>query len=221
MAHVYVQVRIPHRNQINADTVINTFHFTGVDSLGDMVTAILGRLTTFYNVTPGGGSAPLKNYWSGVIDPGAVRARFYDFDAPEPRAPIADESLGLVTSSPISTTNLPSETALCTSYRAALVSGENPARRRGRLYFGPLNAGASAGTGSNVVRPSTAVIGDLYRATRDLADASTLGARWVVWSRVNESAVPIEYGWVDNAFDTQRRRGEDATSRTNWSVEIP
>lgn len=219
MAHIFVQVRIPHRNLIPADAVINTFHFTGVDGAGDMISAILPRLTSFWN--DGSPTIPLKNFYSGELSWGGARAKFYDWDDPEPRAPLADESLGITSATPESTTNLPGEVALCSSYRAPLESGEIPARRRGRIYIGPL-CSAVLLTGTTVpTRPSSTFRTCVAEATQRLAEDSTLGARWVVWSRVNSSASPIEFGWVDDAFDTQRRRGVAATTRTNWSVEIP
>jgi len=30
----------------------------------------------------------------------------------------------------------------------------------------------------------------------------------------------VTAGWVDNAFDTQRRRGEDASSRLSWNAVV-
>lgn len=219
MPHIFVQCRFPHKNLVPADAVINTFHFVGIDDPGDMVTAILARLTQFWNA--GAPTNPLKNYYSGEINFPGGRAKFYDWDDPEPRAPIADESLSISASEPISPSNLPGEVALCTSYRGPLISGGIPARRRGRLYIGPLNA-ATLDTGSaNPARPIAAFRTVLAETTERLAAASTLGARWVVWSRVGNSATPIEFGWVDNAFDTQRRRGVAASTRANWEVEIP
>jgi hypothetical protein len=40
---------------------------------------------------------------------------------------------------------------------------------------------------------------------------------WCVWSVADQIAVPVANGWIDNAFDVQRRRGVDYTSRTLWA----
>lgn len=221
MPHVFAQLRIPHRNLMPEDAVVNGFHFTGVDDTGDMVTAIIGRLYRFFCAVPPGPSNSLNTFMSGELNLPGARVKFYDWGDPEPRAPIADESPSLVQGTPVATTNLPGEVALCTSYRGPLVSGALPARRRGRLYIGPLNTGAVSASGTASARPSAAFRSTLSAATEELASESTLGCRWVVWSRVNSEATAIEYGWVDDAFDTQRRRGVAATTRTNWSVEIP
>lgn len=221
MPHVFAQVRIPHANNLPADAVINGFHFTGVDDLEDMVTAIQGRLFAFYATAPPLSTYAVGRWMSGELNFTGARVRFYDWADPEPRAPIADNGMSLGTIVRASSLNMPGEVALCTSYRGALVSGGIAARRRGRLYIGPLNAGAMAGQDLNPSRPDGAFMLALHGATKRLATANTLGAQWVVWSRVNESATEIEAGWVDNAFDNQRRRGVEATTRNNWIVEIP
>jgi hypothetical protein len=49
------------------------------------------------------------------------------------------------------------------------------------------------------------------------ADASAL--RWSIRSITPvENFVPIVAGWIDDAFDTQRRRGPDPSFRTNWGA---
>jgi hypothetical protein len=39
---------------------------------------------------------------------------------------------------------------------------------------------------------------------------------WSVWSRKNANTKLVTGGFVDNAFDTQRRRGEKASGRQTW-----
>lgn len=199
--------------------MVNTFHFTGIDDTGDMITAIIGRLNDFWENVPSGAAESLNEFLSGELNLPGTRIKVYDLADPEPRAPIADESLGLANVTRLATQNLPGEVAVCSSYRGPLVSGQLPARRRGRIYVGPLNTAALSGSNAFPARPGSALIATLAGSTRDLAEASTLGCIWAVWSRKNEEMVPIEYGWVDNAFDTQRRRGVDPTSRNNWQVE--
>jgi hypothetical protein len=38
--------------------------------------------------------------------------------------------------------------------------------------------------------------------------------KWAVYSTVNMTGVNVAAGWVENAFDTQRRRGRIATIRS-------
>jgi len=36
---------------------------------------------------------------------------------------------------------------------------------------------------------------------------------WVVYSTVDNAMYPVDNGWVDNSWDTQRRRGVKPTAR--------
>lgn len=221
MPQILGQVVIPHQDQLAHDAVVNTFNFTGVDDVEDMCTAAYGRLQEFYEDAPGGSTNGLIRFMSTELNYPGARLKFYNQDDPEPRVPIFDESMGLVQTSPVGSTNLPGEVAVCTSYSAAAESGTNPRRRRGRLYIGPLNIGASTATNGVAARPSGPFITCLEGTTQRLAEASTLGCAWAVYSRRGSSFAIIEKGYVDNAFDTQRRRGVNPTTRTPWEVETP
>lgn len=215
MGQIYCQVSIPHRSLLSRDTVVNTFTFSGVDNVEDQATIALGKLAAFYNAESGTQNEPLKNFYSGELRLDSCRIKVYDLSDPEPRVPILDESLGVTSPAPLSTTNLPGEVAVCASYSGPPESGEPNARRRGRIYLGPLNQGASTGTGVAPARPSTSFIGNIAEACKELSDGP-VGTQWSVWSRRNNNFVQIDRGYVDNSFDTQRRRGVDTTARTGW-----
>ena len=116
-------------------------------------------------------------------------------------------------------TPLPSEVALCTSFAAGPAVGVNPARRKGRMFIGPLNeVSLDTSLANQAVVSSTARI-ILAGATERLADdLITAGHELAVWSRVDQAAYPVVRGWVDNAFDTQRRRGIEPSLRTVWTL---
>lgn len=88
-------------------------------------------------------------------------------------------------------------------------------RRSGRCYIGPLEAAAADFT-TDAPRPSVAFMQVVRAAYQTLAADLVAGGHHLgVWSRVDaavRNAVRVE---VDNAFDTQRRRGVRATSRIN------
>lgn len=81
-------------------------------------------------------------------------------------------------------------------------------RRTGRIYVGPFHTSVLDGTGAG--RPWATFLSDLEDAFLDLCNAIkaiTGGGELGVWSRANESVYALEAFSVDNAFDTQRRRG--------------
>jgi hypothetical protein len=48
--------------------------------------------------------------------------------------------------------------------------------------------------------------------------SDTSGPRWCVLSQVDAQLKIVTAGWVDNAFDTVRKRGERADVRYSWAV---
>lgn len=128
----------------------------------------------------------------------------------------------------VAATGLPDEVAVCLSYHGDLTDIPEEdgairpaARRRGRIYFGPLWAGAVSQGAGLPVRPASVVQADLIDAATDLLAASDAAAEWT-WvvphavATAGWSVVPVVGGWVDNAWDTQRRRGISATQRTTF-----
>lgn len=120
----------------------------------------------------------------------------------------------------LASAGLPSEVATVLSFHAALggapveVGGTRPrSRRHGRVFLGPLNIqcmNEEAGFGET--RPRAA----FRTVVADAAEAMIVGTGndWSVWSRVDGTVREVVGGWIDNAFDTQRRRGVAATGRT-------
>lgn len=89
----------------------------------------------------------------------------------------------------------------------------------GRLYIGPLNANALARDGGEV-RLAGAFTAALALACHTLEADMLLDSptqAWVVWSRKLASVDQVNGGHVDNAPDTQRRRGVQSTARVAWT----
>lgn len=118
---------------------------------------------------------------------------------------------------------LPTEVSAVLSFHADLTndleesgSTRPRARRRGRVYIGPLTPQAIAGTTPPYYLHST-FTETLRQAAITLFDAAeTAGIPWAVWSRVDSTLRPVVAGWTDNAPDTQRRRGPDSNVRVAW-----
>jgi len=138
------------------------------------------------------------------------------------------------TSARLDTAELPNEVAVCLSYQGTPEPGLNQPRRRGRVYLGPLNVAASEQTAVGP-RPVGTLRSHMAEAAKRLAVDADVDAEWVVYSRpyagrgVIErpgradlpaiparaaSTVNIDQVWVDDEFDTQRRRGLQRTGRT-------
>lgn len=216
MARIHCQVRIPHKNLISADDVVNTFNFQGIADAETMAPIALGLLNTFYNGLSTPQTVPIKNYLSFELNVAGTRVKIYDLADPEPRVPVLDESLGVTAPSSASGANLPAEVALGVSYQSEPVSGVSAARRRGRIYLGPLRGQVLEGSITAPSRPDSAARLQIALAAAGLA-SGPVGCRWCVWSRRNDAFYEIVGGYIDNAFDTQRRRGTGVSSRQGFT----
>jgi hypothetical protein len=209
------QIRLARSSNKPEDVVVNTFHFaTEADWVPADITDIVQRLLTFYNGP--GGTQGVAAWMSNSVIPNSANVhevRIYDLGDPVPRVPIHSStfSLGTTASLPI-----PAEVAVCLSYRAPLVSGVNNATRRGRIYLGPLAVSATETfSGQGDTRPATAMINQiLARGVALMALAAPTTPRWVVFSPTTLTATTVTQVLMDNAFDTQRRRGGAPTTRT-------
>jgi hypothetical protein len=217
------QVTIPLDSGIPDDAVVNTWHFDDDDDPiagpEDTQGWILDALTGFYQA--------IDSVVYPAIVASAATVRMYDMRDAEPRVPRAIETIALT---PSANDALPSEVALCLSFAAPYTSGVNPARRRGRIFLGPLNAGVGGMVGSQN-RPDLAVRQTIAAAAATLVDgvehpgSPGLHLKWAIYSpatdaggaTLDDSFFDVTSGWIDDAFDTQRRRGAAPTERTVFS----
>lgn len=132
---------------------------------------------------------------------------------PIPRQPVAEGTWDLTTTP--SASALPQEVALCLSFQGDPESGVSQARKRGRVYIGPLGQNTIASTG----RPSSTFVTTLATAGDTLLTSSVASGTWdwTVHSATTGDNSVVTNGWVDDEYDTQRRRGRIATSRTVFS----
>jgi hypothetical protein len=137
--------------------------------------------------------------------------RCYNLADPEPRAPVYESTWSF--SGALSGSSSPPELCIVTSFQGERVSGLLQARRRGRMYIGPLDASVV-----DVGRFSPTDTGTVATATKALVDAinAITDHRFCVYSRADDAFVEVDNGWVENAVDVQRRRGLAATARSTW-----
>lgn len=211
-------VRFPYDTNVGEDVAVNTWHFFNPVSIDNFGPDIVGLLDQFYTDVPAGAGAALEAHYSSVIAPTAS-VTCYDLNDPAPRVPFYEATFNI--SPPAVQTPLPSEIAVCFSFQADPTSGVPQARRRGRVFIGPLNADALTLT-SGVARVDPDLADILRRCGKRLINnAAASGVTWGVFSEVANAFFGVTNGWIDNAFDVQRRRGEATTVRDLFTATIP
>lgn len=220
MSRVIAQVTLHRDSGLPADVITNSMHFeddsgfgtsAGIDTNGP---GLMDRIATFYSANGTTLASTLK---------GTGTVTLYDWSAPKPRVPAMELPFTFTPGS----NALPGEVALVLSYRAEKVSGQAQARRRGRIYFGPLSlnamvqpTGAGAGPDSDP-RPGGPYIDVLLQTARTMATGGSGAFRLCVFSPTTKAAGGTDdEAWndvvaltCDNAFDTVRSRGAAASIR--------
>lgn len=204
------------------DRYVQTFAIT---TAAPLVTSefedVFDAFETFYTADQST-LAAVYGFFSPAVSQFGHQIKAYNLGTPPPHLPIATREYDLPTA-PINDEPWPSEVAVCLSLRGDLVAGTDVgpgphlrARHRNRTYFGPLR-GIAGTFAANEVRPSDLLVDTLLEAVGDLnADliALTPSCRLAIWSPTRNDGEAAELAWVDDAFDTQRRRGAEPTSRT-------
>lgn len=199
------QVKVPAASLNTEDDVTNTWHFTATDTTEGILADIKAQLVLMYESIDTWKSN--QQSWTGA------RVKVFDMDQPEPRVPISDTGLAL-TSAP-SGSPLPPEICVCLSFHGEYISGASQARRRGRVFLGPLNLASLNSDG----RFTTTLQSSLSTAAANFVLASNAASdwAWIVYSPSGDTGYPVVNGWTDNAPDIQRRRGVRSSFRWGFS----
>lgn len=200
----------PAVSGITRDVVINSWHFQGLRSVLLDGPAIVTDLDTFYTRDYTGFGA-IARQWAPSRSRAGHVYRIRDVAVRGPGVLFPSE----VALWPLlgGTTPVPEEVALCMSY-GSLFRLTRP-RERGRLYLGPWNTNALLQDANGRARPDPArITRAITMAASALATAAT--SDWSIYSPTTRVAISTSGGWVDDAWDTQRRRGPRAAARTNW-----
>lgn len=226
MAGVLATVTLPYTTGLPEDTAVNTFVFDN-DTGSEQTTLITELLVDFYTTVSG--SFSVGSMISEIVDRN-TDACTIDLANIVSLGPVGSVEVGPVYFTDTFTltaahgsgtaVSLPLEVAIVNS-----VSGPGSplvpvARRRGRQYIGPLDIVvlATGGPYPYVDPTFTALLAEM---SEDLAVASTAAdVPWCVWSRTEPVLTVIESGFINNEFDTQRRRGADASARVNWTISV-
>lgn len=209
------QVTLDRDSGLSEDRIVNVFHFEADATNGnasdftDRIPGLVDRLEVFYQT--------IGPRMSGTLA-GTGTIKLYDWEAPKPRIPRVEEPFTFLPGEG----SLPGEVALCLSYAAAPQSGMSQGRRRGRVYLGPWNGSQGGTADASDVRPPPSLIALILPAAKIMATGTNGAFRLAVFSPTQASvAGQADAAWndvaelsIDNAWDTQRRRGASPTART-------
>lgn len=233
---------------IPADDIVNDFAFTASLEQDDAQWLnLVSRVDDFYN-TAASNTVRVGSYMSDAINRAAThRMDGYRIVSGALGSPIFSTAwLGPATMVP-GADRLPNEVAACLSFHAdldgvveeeagtsSIPSTEEAidqgaptthpgharprARRRGRLYIGPLINNTILHTTPNPRMSDGFLLAMREGGVRliDGNDDAGSGGSWGVWSRRDQQVHVITGGWTDDAIDTQRRRGVKAAARVLW-----
>lgn len=216
-----LQSRFQWDSNLPEDVFVNTFYIkansTGSQALGVSLDDAAGAISRFYTVAPtrGGAVNALAVYMPDSII--AHEVRVYDLGEALPRYPIATYDFTANLTNLSSSEPLPHEVALVGSYR----SGQGP-RRRGRMYLGPLtdNANEQGRPSGQLQNSLLGALGDLFEGEGTM---SNFGTEWafVQVSPTDATAREVTRVSVDDAWDTQRRRGIASSLRQTLDTTPP
>lgn len=213
MAFARAQIVIPYDTGLPEDVITNTIYIGSPDPLIETADNVQPLIDALYTAIYADANVP-ANY----LEWGLARVNWYELTDPEPRVPY---TLDLVISPGTqAASTIPAECSIVLSFHAAPVAGASQARRRGRIYLGGFASGALTSVTNGAPRVAPGVIEDIVAAANNFRlDVEVIpDYHWSVYSPTNSVSgplfVPIVGGWVDNAWDTQRRRGVPATART-------
>ncbi len=206
-------VVMPGLSGLPEDVYVNSWAFRNDQvepfAIPDITAAIARVLRAFYTA-----AAANAGVVAGSLSPelsrvaNAAEIRIYDLGTPPPRVP----HIQTMTLPAGGTSALPGEVAVVGSF----VSERNLPRQRGRVYIGPL---ATTAMVQDATTKRAKVSGTFVDTLIDRFANVMNTTENVTWGVVSQRAAafrPITGGWVDDEFDTQRRRGYDALLRKSY-----
>lgn len=218
MTDFLLRMSLPFNTGLPRDVAQSSFAMQAT-TLPEDPSGIQTAVNNFWNTNPGESAFAIADFLSPVVLRTANAATAEIFQITHPAETIGEPlfSWQFTIGAASDPGGLPNEVAICTSLLAS--GGTNARRNKGRMYIGPLNQAAVGADSGGQAPPAGELVATLVLATQQLAlDVVTAGGTLCVWSREDHALHVVEGGWVDNAWDTQRRRGLDPTSRTSWTV---
>lgn len=194
-----VQITIQGLSNLPKDRYVHTLHFDGDDWDGTQTDELWSKWEALKDQVLGGYSQ--TGHRIACYEPG-----------PNPTGPYFAKDYTVAAAS---TNSAVTEVALCLSYAAADDPDASTPRRRGRIYLGPFASGIA-----NLSRPGQTVMDAALAYGEGIAQVGIgQNVTWSLYSPTDATYAKIESIWVDNAWDTQRRRGLEPTVRTVRDVQ--
>lgn len=217
---VRAQVVFPGASGLPEDRFVNSWAFkrraggVGTPTEEAYRDEVFTRLKEFYAEpvvpTHGGQAQRVMDFLSTHVLNGA-ECRLYSLFQPPPREV---DIRPMEFTIPTGTADLPREVAVVASF----YSERNLPRRRGRIYLGPLRASVCQMV-NNVPVVNPEMLGTVTAAMKRLASEGVGDLMdWGVLSPTDGDIKGVTHGWVDNDFDTQKRRGIKANARVTWAA---
>lgn len=196
MAQYRLQIAAYNSTDPARDQVVNTFYLdSDLDPLtGTHPDGLIGDAVTLFGNT--------LAYGPGI---NRITGKIYKMSDPEPRLPLKETTLSFAAST---AAGAPREVALCLSYYA----DRNTPRRRGRMYIGPFRADVMA------LRPGLALRQTLQTLAQGISGLGGANIQWVQHSPTTGEYHNVTHYWIDDEWDTVRKRGLRATTRLEGSV---
>lgn len=236
MTDYQVDIVRPYTSGAPEDIAVNTLHYeftAGGDPVGGDFDDLRDAIASFFNDTSiAEPTQVVRGYLGQQLSTvtNACEVRVYEIPATPGLlgSPVAvrNWTLGAVGGLGDS---LPAEVAMVLSYNAILTdiaeTEANPtpppatirprARRRGRMYIGPLNSGAMETTEPGPVRPLPLFATTLRESANDYLVSPSFNWGWRIFSREDWVARGVVAVSTDDAFDTIRGRGVEPTARVS------
>lgn len=208
MATILTTVTLHSDSNLPEDVAVNTWHTAGSNAIPDLIIASEDFRLFYVDIGP---------FLSATLN-GTMTIRHYDLADPKPRQPRVT-TLGAYV--PNAAAEFPREVAVCLTLKSPVASGQDPRNHQNRKFIGPL---AGIATHRSVVdaevRPSNAMITAILDAGEALYDRLEGHARALLaYSPKLGAGGGINEISIDNAFDTQRRRGRARTQNVVRVVE--
>jgi hypothetical protein len=198
MGKVDVQVCMRNVSGLPEDVCINTLHFE--NGFPSSSSGLADGIFATYQLLKPVLSSDYPNMTIKVYDPGV-----------NPTGPSFQKDYAF----PGGGAPGPSEVACCLSYAAVDNPDASLPRRRGRIYIGPLAASAM-----NAKRPDPTLRDYILDFGQNIASIGfASNTTWFMYSKIDNVYSKVESIWVDDAWDTQRRRGLAPTLREVRDVQ--